>query len=180
MLEFVDLHGNDVLSLGSFTLLPQHVVRLILSRDELKAEELTKFQAALNWSKRYCDGSQGANLKEVMATFLEYIEFHKIPAGILMKEVHPLMLVPDQLIMNALAYQADPNSVDISKLGGSPNRMRRNTQRSLSVQESHDLLNSSSTTLSSYTSSDVDSGRTSNSEISPHIDLRGQQEICNE
>lgn len=44
MLEFVDEHGNEVLNLGSFTLLPQHVVRLILVRDELRADEFTKFQ----------------------------------------------------------------------------------------------------------------------------------------
>lgn len=42
MLEFVDHHGNEVLSLGSFALLPEHVVRLILSREELNADELTK------------------------------------------------------------------------------------------------------------------------------------------
>ena len=44
VLEFVDLHGTEVLNLGSFTLLPQHVVRLILVREELKADEFTKFQ----------------------------------------------------------------------------------------------------------------------------------------
>ena len=44
MLEFVDEHGNEVLNLGSFTLLPQHVVRLILAREELRADEFTKFQ----------------------------------------------------------------------------------------------------------------------------------------
>ena len=44
MLEFVDDHGNEVLNLGSFTLLPQHVVRLILVREELKADEFSKFQ----------------------------------------------------------------------------------------------------------------------------------------
>lgn len=49
VLEFVDEHGNEVLNLGSFTLLPQHVVRLILARDELQADEFTKFQAALMW-----------------------------------------------------------------------------------------------------------------------------------
>lgn len=66
VLEFVDNHGNEVLSLGSFALLPEHVVRLILSREELKAEELIKFQAALQWSQRYCDGSPGtADLREV-------------------------------------------------------------------------------------------------------------------
>ena len=40
----MDEHGNEVLNLGSFTLLPQHVVRLILARDELRADEFTKFQ----------------------------------------------------------------------------------------------------------------------------------------
>ena len=32
MLEFVDDHGNEVLNLGSFATLPQHVVRLIMAR----------------------------------------------------------------------------------------------------------------------------------------------------
>ena len=44
VLEYVDEHGNEVLNLGSFALLPQHVVRLILARDELKADEFSKFQ----------------------------------------------------------------------------------------------------------------------------------------
>lgn len=47
VLEFVDEHGNEVLNLGSFTLLPQHVVRLILAREELRADEFTKFQVSL-------------------------------------------------------------------------------------------------------------------------------------
>lgn len=46
VLEFVDEHGNEVLNLGSFTLLPQHVVRLILSREDLRADEFTKFQVS--------------------------------------------------------------------------------------------------------------------------------------
>ena len=106
VLEFVDKHGNEVLSLGSFALLPEHVVRLILSREELKADELTKFQAALHWSQRSCDASCGTvDLRDVMANFLECIEFYKIPASVLMREVHPVGVVPDHIIMNALAFQ---------------------------------------------------------------------------
>lgn len=126
MLEFVDEHGNEVLNLGSFTLLPQHVVRLILARDELRADEFTKFQvnialemrkrerlstityvlqAALMWGKKYCDSNPNTSLKDVIGNFLEYIQFHKIPANVLMREVHPLGLVPYNIIMNALAYQ---------------------------------------------------------------------------
>ncbi|KPI99293.1 Serine-enriched protein [Papilio xuthus] len=107
VLEFVDEHGNEVLNLGSFTLLPQHVVRLILARDELRADEFTKFQAALMWSKKYCDTNQNMSLKDVIGNFLEYIQFHKIPANVLMREVHPLGLVPYSIIMNALAYQGN-------------------------------------------------------------------------
>ncbi|CAG0889842.1 unnamed protein product, partial [Darwinula stevensoni] len=161
VLEFVDEHGNEVLNLGSFTLLPQHVVRLILARDELKADELTKFQAALMWSKKYCDSNPHMDLKDVVSTFLEYIKFHLIPASVLMKDVHPLGLVPDHIIMNALAYQvyqADPSSVDVSKL--SPNRARRIHGRSMSVQSSMDPLGSN-TTLNSSEYSDLESGRAS-------------------
>lgn len=103
-MEFVDDHGNEVLSLGSFTLLPQHIVRLIMSREELKADEFIKFQAALLWSKKYCD-STNQSLTEVLGTFLDFINFHMIPASVLMKDIHPLGLVPYHVIMNALAYQ---------------------------------------------------------------------------
>ncbi|XP_055853654.1 serine-enriched protein isoform X2 [Episyrphus balteatus] len=122
VLEFVDEHGNEVLNLGSFTLLPQHVVRLILARDELRADEFTKFQAALMWSKKYFDNNPNVDIKEILGNFLEYIQFHKIPANVLMREIHPLGLVPYSIIMNALAYQADPESVDPGKL--SPNSSR--------------------------------------------------------
>ncbi|XP_044012412.1 serine-enriched protein isoform X2 [Aphidius gifuensis] len=115
VLEFVDEHGNEVLNLGSFTLLPQHVVRLILAREELSADEFTKFQAALMWSKKYCDSNPSTPLQDVIGNFLEYIQFHKIPANVLMREVNPLGLVPSTIIMNSLAYQTPP----VSTLGNS-------------------------------------------------------------
>lgn len=48
VLGFVDEHGNEVLNLGSFTLIPKHVVTLILSREELRADEFTKFQVTVH------------------------------------------------------------------------------------------------------------------------------------
>ncbi|XP_034949250.1 serine-enriched protein isoform X1 [Chelonus insularis] len=146
VLEFVDEHGNEVLNLGSFTLLPQHVVRLILAREELRADEFTKFQAALMWSKKFCDSNPNTTLQDVIGNFLEYIQFHKIPATMLMKEVNPLGLVPHETIMNSLAYQADPTSVDVGKL--SPYRVRKHG-RSMSVQSSMDPYESNMTLSSS-------------------------------
>ncbi|XP_050501392.1 serine-enriched protein isoform X2 [Diabrotica virgifera virgifera] len=152
VLEFVDEHGNEVLNLGSFTLLPQHVVRLILAREELQADEFTKFQAALMWGKKYCDNNPLTNIKELIGNFLDYIQFHKIPTNVLMREIYPLGLLPDDIFVNALAFQADPTSVDPGKL--SPNRVRRQAQgRSMSVQSSDPY--GSNTTLSSSQSSEL-------------------------
>ena len=104
------------------------------------------------WSKKYCDNSN-LDLGEVISTFLEYIQFHKVPATILMKDIRPLGIVPDHIIMNALAYQADPSSVEPCGSRLSPKRARR-----LPVQSSLDPYGSS-TTLSSSTSSDINSDR---------------------
>ena len=76
----------------------------ILSRDR-SLSNVELLQAALMWSKKYCDSNQNQDLKEVIGNFLEYIQFHKIPANVLMREVHPLGLVPSSIIVNALAYQ---------------------------------------------------------------------------
>ena len=80
------------------------MVRLILAREELRADEFSKFQAALMWSKKYCDSTNG-DIADTLGSFLEFINFHMIPANVLMKEIHPLGLVPYHIIMNALAYQ---------------------------------------------------------------------------
>ncbi|GFU11768.1 uncharacterized protein NPIL_20592 [Nephila pilipes] len=53
--------------------------------------------------------------------------------------VHPVGVVPDHVIMNALAYQADPSSVDFRKVG-SPNRFRRMSLMTLPSQEASSLL----------------------------------------
>lgn len=68
------------------------------------------------WSKKYCDSNQNQDLKDVIGNFLEYIQFHKIPANVLMREIHPLDLVPSRIIVNALAYQVRVISVLSMKL----------------------------------------------------------------
>lgn len=178
VLEFVDDHGNEVLNLGSFTLLPQHVVRLILNREELKADEFSKFQAAFMWSKKYSDCT-GEPLRDVLSPFLVYIKFHMIPASVLMTEIHPLGLVPYNLIMNALAYQADPSSVTTERV--SPHRVKRTrvANRAASIQSSLDPWYGSSTTISSTNSSMTagSEGAVSNM-LTPETDLLSVRSRC--
>ena len=68
-------------------------------------------------------------------------------------------LVPDHLIMNALAYQADPSCVDPAKLSPTPQRggRRRSQARSMSVQSSLDPYGSSTTLNSESASSEIES-----------------------
>ncbi|XP_071811953.1 serine-enriched protein-like isoform X2 [Apostichopus japonicus] len=123
-LEFVDTNGESVLRLPFFTSLPEHVVRLILSREDLRAEEITKFQAVLFWSRAHVERNPGMTLKAAISPFLECISFHHIPATTLMQSVRPTNVVPDQKIMTALAYQADPTSIDLNSLPETPTRLR--------------------------------------------------------
>lgn len=44
---------------------------------------------------------QNTQLKEIMGTFLANIFFHKIPANVLMREIYPLNVVPQTILMNA-------------------------------------------------------------------------------
>ena len=141
-LEFVDMHAESVLRLPAFTSLPNHVVRLILSRDELQADELTKFHTTLAWSRSYMEKHPGSNLKEVMAPFMDSIQFHLIPASTLMQTVKPTGAIPDQKIMTALAFQADPTSVNPGSLVTTPARLRLSLL-SLNLQDSPPISKSS-------------------------------------
>ena len=68
-----------------------------------------------------------------------YIKFHMIPASVLMTEIHPLGLVPYSLIMNALAYQADPTAVPgYNKVSPQKSRKARAAGRTASIQSSLD------------------------------------------
>lgn len=136
MLEFVDHHAEVVLSLGSFATLPQHVVRILLGREELLASEETKFEAAFRWSLRYIDEHPTINLKTAFEPFVSKIEFHKIPATHLMKKVKPAEIVDSTIILNALAYQADPSSIDAKRLAQGKLRYSGHTSPSTSHKES--------------------------------------------
>ena len=112
MFEFVDRNAEKILSLGAFQQLPQHVVRIVLGREELSASEITKFNAAYRWTLRYVDEHPETTLVEAFEPFVDVINFVKIPAKELMQNVRRAEVVADKIILNALAFQADPSSVD--------------------------------------------------------------------
>ena len=110
MFEFVDRNAAKILSLGAFQQLPQHVVRIVLGREDLQATEIAKFNAAYRWTLRHVDDQQGTSLKEGFEPFVDVIDFVAIPAKDLMQNVRKAGVVEDRIILNALAIQADPSS----------------------------------------------------------------------
>ncbi len=134
MLEFVDDHAEVVLSLGSFSTLPQHVVRIVLGREELLASEETKFEAAFRWCLRCINDHPEIDLKTAFEPFVSQIEFHKISAGHLMKNVKPAQVVDDTVILTALAYLADPMSVEAGKINIKQNKQIRSSTTQTSIR----------------------------------------------
>ena len=113
--EYVDQNAEEILGQKNFLVLPQHIVRLVLGRDELKASEMTKFVAAYQWVVRHCQDHPDVSYQEAFEPFVDVIEFHNIPVPELMRLVKPSKCVGDSIVLNALAYQADPSAVDSSK-----------------------------------------------------------------
>lgn len=108
MFEFVDVNAEKILSLGAFQQLPQHVVRIVLGREELQAMEVTKFNAAYRWTLRYVEEHSEVTMKEGFEPFVDVIDFVGVPAKELMQNVRRANVVEDRVILNALATQADP------------------------------------------------------------------------
>ena len=112
ILEFVDQHAEEVLGLRCLSTVPKQVMMLVLDREESSAGESVKFEAALRWCKLHQRNHPNIPLKTIFEPFARLIEFHRIPATDLMHKVKPSDVVEERVIVNALAYQSDPSSVD--------------------------------------------------------------------
>ena len=111
ILEFVDVNADAVLQLKEFVKLPQHIVRIVLGREELGASELDKFEAAYRWSLQHCQSHPSSDIKVVFEPFMDVINYNDIPALQLMQRVKRAGVVDNTRLLNALAFQADPTSV---------------------------------------------------------------------
>lgn len=131
--EFVDGNAEAILALRGFFQLPQHVVRIVLSRDELAASEISKFDAAYNWClhNSVSEGSDAEEIRTLFEPFVDVIAYNRIPARLLMQHVKPAGVVSDAHILTALAFQADPTSISPTKqaAGGGGTAGGRRMQR---------------------------------------------------
>ena len=57
------------------------------------------------WTKKHCDNNNTDWKPVFIDAFVQLFSYHKIPANILTNEIVPLKVVPDDIIIRALAYQ---------------------------------------------------------------------------
>ena len=89
------------------------MLKILITRETLVADEFIKFQAALMWCKANCSGNTIIFRKQIRS-FSELIQFKFIPCDVLIKEVYPLKVVSNVTIIRALAHQADPTFDDLT------------------------------------------------------------------
>ena len=126
VLDFVDGFGNNFLQLGAIVKISETMIKRILARQSLQADEFAKFQvfswgetrliskssqAALMWCKTNSKGNS-IIFRRKIKTFMDYIKFEYIPCDVIVKEIYPLKIVSHFIIIRALARQADPSFQD--------------------------------------------------------------------
>ena len=75
-----------------------------------QADEQVKYNGVYTWCEHYCRSYELTNIADVMHNFLDLIQFHKIPMGVLLSEIYPTHIVPDEIFLSALAYQVSSNA----------------------------------------------------------------------
>jgi len=95
ILNFIKEKAETVLKLAEFYRLSRQEVVLIMFLDNLKAKEDTKWNAALQWSRRFCKNNGNALLQKTIKLFIHRINFRQLSASKLENEVRPLKVIPD-------------------------------------------------------------------------------------
>ena len=89
------------------------MLKTLIIRETLVADEFIKFQAALMWCRANCSGNTIIFRKQIRS-FAELIKFKYIPCDVLIREIYPLKVVSNVTIIRALAHQADPTFDDLT------------------------------------------------------------------
>lgn len=118
-IQFIEFHTDEVLSSESFTdaYLSSEVLCQILQSDRLShRSELSLYSATVAWGRSYCEQHPGLDLVEILRQPLTHVRLPLIPASDLMSVVRPSNLVPMDYLLESLAFQADPGTVDTSRV----------------------------------------------------------------
>lgn len=132
LLENVDAVLSE--SRDCFSGLREDTLAQLLQNDDLCVDELTLFKSVVRWGQvrveqeyNASEGSEVRPLETAMKALLPHIRFPLIPARQLRDEVAPLRLVPPDLLVEALFFQAAPKPNEAGSTART--RMRNSFER---------------------------------------------------
>jgi len=109
-LKYTYMTAPLVLKSEGFVDLEEELVRMLISSDNLAANEIDIFQALLRWTQ--ADPTRKAKL----GALLEHIRWNRMTLKDLMKVVRPSGAVDEQRMMAILEFAADPEHAPESKV----------------------------------------------------------------
>ena len=115
--QFIEVHTEAVVSSEAFTeaaLSPDLLCKVLASDALTCSEELSLYRATVAWGRAFCEQHPGTSLAEALAEPLRHIRLPLINTAGLMSVVRADNLVSMELLLEALAYQSDPGTVDAS------------------------------------------------------------------
>jgi hypothetical protein len=112
-LEFIDTNAAEILLSHQFLELSEYMVHLVLKRDSsADLPEIMKVKAAFAWGERHSKRS-GPDFKSLVTPLLKHVKLHLIDPQYIMKVLVPSGIFDMDKLMAALAYQVDPQAVEV-------------------------------------------------------------------
>jgi BTB/POZ domain-containing protein 9 len=112
-LEFIDTNAAEILLSQQFLQLSENMVHLVLKRESsADLPEIMKVKAAFAWGELHSKPS-GPDFKSLVTPLLKHIKLHLIDPQDIMKILVPSGIFDMDKLMAALAYQVDPQSVEV-------------------------------------------------------------------
>lgn len=108
ILEFIAARADDILVQPDFEHLPKSAVKAVLFRPDLQTSEERKWDAAVQWSRQYCNLKEISVFRETIGTFVPHIDFVKISWSKLNREILPLHILPEEELSRVMTMCCPP------------------------------------------------------------------------
>ena len=110
--NYVRLNAEKVLSEATIVMLSKSQLIRMFCLEDIQVPEISKFHAALIWTKAYARKNRGSNttLQFIFAPFLNCIKLTKIPIQSLIDDVRRSKVVPERILAHACTYNESKES----------------------------------------------------------------------
>ena len=96
----IEQHGNKIFKSKEIAFLPKEIFKTLLSSNKLNVDEYNVFRGVVRWCKHQA-GEEEHKFKEFVLELIHLVRFSLMEAEVLKKEVRPLGIVPNEVLLDA-------------------------------------------------------------------------------